>query len=92
MRTLLLALLLFTCAPAHAEPPQVPPTWRPMIPVVTCTVDTEAEPGFCRLFHDQETDEVFLVFWDKPHDIKWIRSGTNGDYTYLYERKTGVAL
>lgn len=92
MRALLLALLLFAYQPAHAEPPPMPPTWQPMMPVVTCTVDTEAEPGFCRLFRDQETNEVFLVFFDRPGVVKWIRSGTDGDYTYLYERIEGVAL
>ena len=92
MRILMLALLLLAYQPAHAEPPPMPDTWRAITPVMTCTVDTEEEPGYCRLFIDQKTDETFLVFWDKPHDIKWVRSGKNGDYTYLYKRVTGVAL
>ena len=74
------------------ELPPPPDTWSPASPLLGCRVDTEPETGHCRLFLDTATGTVWLVFWDRPREIKWIRSGQFGDYTYLYQRKLGVLL
>jgi len=93
--TLALAALATT---TRAEPPPPPETWRPMTAVVGCNVDTEDTDGYCRLFQDLADQRIYLVFWDGPpsnEPLKWIRYGTDGDYTYTYQRAlvpAGIAL
>lgn len=88
---LLVGLLSFGSS-AQADLPPLAPSWVPLMPVSTCTVDTEDEGGYCRIFLDMESGTHYLVFWDSPNDIKWIRSGTRGEYDYFYQRPRGTAL
>jgi len=88
MKVLALSLCLAVLAlPIQASPPPMPTSWVPVTPMIGCTVDTETEPGVCRLFHDTATDTDYLVFWDSPNSIKFIRSQSEpGNYIYLYKR------
>lgn len=53
-----------------------------------CTVDTEADAGYCQLWQDAE-GMMWLVFYDQPNHIKWIRTGETGDYHYIYQAQQG---
>lgn len=82
-----------------AEAPPRPSTWVPLMPAIACDVDTEERGGWCRMFLDIDDGNTYTVFWyDHPErqgDPTWIRTGTNGDYTYIYEQTAepiGVAL
>lgn len=58
-----------------------------------CKVDTEpaTDVGLCKLYK-AETGEVWLVYYDEPNSIKFIRyrSLETGEYIYTYERLAGV--
>jgi len=96
LRALLAATLLAVMpVSSMAEPPPRPDTWVALTPVMPCTVDTEPDRGFCRLFMDTDDDTRYVVFFDQPRRVKFIRSGTDGDYNYLYLREpqpTGFEL
>ena len=94
MRLLILTLAVLTWSSfAKADPPPIPPTWVPVTNVMNCSVDTEDERGYCRVFMDTITRFNYLVFFDEPGQIKFIRTATApGEYQYIYQRPQGQLL
>lgn len=100
LKPIALALLLVLGGfAAKAEAPSPPVSWEPITPIVGCDVDTEEHAGYCRLFLDTAEGSYYLVFWaTRPQqgaDPTWIRTGTHGEYTYIYQADVvpvGIAL
>ena len=81
--SLILALTAFNVS---AEPPPRPSDWGAVTPIFDCSIDTlPGVQGECRVFIDS-TGRMWTVFWDRPGEIKFIRSFTQAPYEYIYER------
>lgn len=59
-------------------------TWQ-----TPCTIDTHPdEEGFCKLFTD-EHGMNWLVFYDQPGHILFIRAKVGDEYYYMYQSIAG---
>lgn len=84
MRYLLVLSILF-CGSAAAQTPENMLESMYLGLQTGCQVDTEpGVNGFCELYFDAE-GMAWLVFYDQPGRIKFIRTGEEGtEYHYLY--------
>lgn len=90
-------VLLGSALAVRADPPPMPESWVALSNPFECT-DTEIDmPGWCRLFVDVKANKNWVVFFDSPGTILFIRS-RNADgvaFDYLYRRPdepTGIPL
>ena len=89
---LVLALIALWTFPSSAQPTTPEEHLDGMVLAFQagCTVDTEGDTrGFCELYYDAE-GLAWLVFYDRPGHILWIRTGERGtEYHYLYRAVAG---
>lgn len=82
-----LATSLSLAAKTEAEVPPRPADWVAKSPMQPCTpVESPDKHGVCRVFQDQ-TGQYWIVFWDAPGQIVFIRGKVDGEMVYLYQRE-----
>lgn len=81
-------VLLGLALAVRANPPPMPESWVALSNPFECT-DTETDMGgWCRLFVNVKDDRNWVVFFDQPGIVLFIRS-RNADgvtFDYLYQR------
>jgi len=83
----MMCLLLTTVTTRADSPPPKPDDWQ-LYYKSFCTVDGAEEVGFCELYTDDE-GVLWVIFFDKPGHIQFIRTKIGDDLHYIYQALVG---